>query len=307
MSLYIKHRPTEFQQIVGNKSVVSYLANTLDSKTRKNFPHTILLEGGTGCGKTTLARIIADKLGCKGFDLKEFNVADLRGIDTVRSIIMQAQYKPIVQDSKCRVWIIDECHMMTTDAQNAFLKLLEDTPPHVYFILCTTNANKLIKTIIGRCKRLVVEPLNDIEMRTLLRRVVKAEGKSLRRRVYEHIQVHSNGHPRNALQSLEIALSVPLGEQLEVIKKAQQEEEQSIELCRALYSKKPWREINRILRGLKGTEPESIRRHVLGYASSILLNKDDGQAAHIIEEFWEPLYDIGFPGLIMQCYATIKG
>ena len=175
MSLYLKYRPKDLSQIKGNKSLVDSLNNMLSNK--ETCPHTFLLHGPTGCGKTTIARIIANELGCHERDFIEINTADLRGIDTSREIINRSQFAPI--QGSIMVWLIDECHKLTNDAQNALLKLLEDTPKHIYIILCTTDPQKLLSTIKGRCIQFQVSPLNDIEMFQLLRRIVRDEKEEL--------------------------------------------------------------------------------------------------------------------------------
>jgi DNA polymerase III subunit gamma/tau len=289
-------------QIFGNSEVVLALSDMLADPEK--CPHSFLLTGPTGCGKTTIGRIIAERLGSRGNDFREIDSADFRGIDTVREIRKQSLYAPL--ESDCRVWLVDECHKMTNDAQNALLKILEDTPSHVYFILATTDPQKLLPTIKGRCSPFQVNPLNDAQMMKLLLQVVRDEGESLAKAVCEQIIQDSFGHPRNALQILDQVLRVDPEKRLETAKRSAQEQSESIELCRALLARKSWGEIRGILSGLKDQEAESIRRHVLGYAQAVLLKSDNTQAAMIIESFWEPFYDIGFPGLVFACYSSIK-
>lgn len=302
MSLYLKYRPTEFNQIIGNSDVIASLEGMV--KDIAKCPHSFLFTGETGCGKTTIGRIIATRLGAKGADLREVDSADFRGIDTIRDIRKQSQYMPL--ESPVRVWLLDEVHKLTNDAQNALLKILEDTPKHVYFILCTTDPQKLIPTLKGRCSQFQVKPLTDGQMFQLLRSVVKAEGESLAKIVYEQITMDSLGHPRNALQILDQVLRVDGEKRLEVAKQSAEQQSLSIELCRALIGKQPWKKVAGILEGLKDQEPESIRRHVLGYAQAVLLKGENNTAAAVLEAFWEPLYDVGYPGLVYCCYSSIN-
>lgn len=302
MSLYKKYRPKDLDQIKGNKSTVKELKKMLQDKEK--CPHTFLLYGPTGCGKTTIARIIATILGCKERDFNELNTADLRGIDTSREIINRSQFAPM--QGEVIVWLIDECHKLTNDAQNALLKLLEDTPKHVYIILCTTDPQKLLSTIKGRCIQLQVSPLNDSEMYQLLRRIVRDEGEELDRQIYDQIFDTSQGLPRNAIQILEQVLSVSKEERLTIAKRNIDNQTQMIELCRLLLKGSTWDQVKVIVEGLKDQEPESIRRAVLGYCQAVLLKKEDNRAAMIIEEFWEPTYDIGFVGITYACYSVIK-
>lgn len=303
MSYYLKYRPKTFAEVKGNETIISSLEGLLSNIDE--CPHVFLFHGNTGCGKTTLGRILAERLGCVGSDLKEVDSADFRGIDTIREIGKNCQYKPL--EGRCRVWIIDECHKLTNDAQNSFLKRLEDTPKHVYFILCTTESEKLIAAIKGRCQQFQVQPLSDSQMLGLLRGIVRKEGHTLEKEVYEQIIQDSLGHSRNALQILEQILQLPSEKRIEAVKRIAEEQSQVIELCRALLKNASWKEISAILTGLKGQDAETIRRTVLGYCQAVLLKGDNKQAALIIQNFWEPTYNIGFPGITFMCYSIIKG
>lgn len=302
MSLYNKYRPQSLKDLVGNDLTAEYLTTALSKPD--TFPHAVLLHGPTGCGKTTVARIIARELGAGEMDLRELNTADFRGIDMVRELIRNSRYQAL--QSERRVWLVDECHKLTTDAQHAILKLLEDPPVHAYFVLATTEPEKLLKTIRGRCQELKMQPLTDRQMFGLLRSIAKAEGTAIKKSVYDQIIRDSLGHPRNAIQILEQVLSVSEDQQVEVARVAAEEYSQSIELCRALIRRDSWTKVSSILKGLKDQDAESIRRHVLGYAQAAMLGGDNPQAAHVVEEFWEPLFNIGFPGLVYCAYSSIK-
>ena len=257
------------------------------------------------CGKTTIARIIANMLGCEENDLVELDSAQFRGIDTVRDIRRNCQFTPI--SGSVKVYIIDEVHKMTGDAQNAFLKILEDTPEHVYFILCTTDPQKLISAVKGRCSTFQVNKLNRDEMYVLLNNISASEGKKISEEICDLIYSESDGHARNALQILEQVLAVPKSQRLEIAKKVALEHNEGIDLARALSKRAGWVTVKGILAGLKEKEPESVRRIVVGYATSVLLNGENDNAALILEAFGTPFYDTGFPQLVMACYIVNKG
>lgn len=202
--------------------------------------------------------------------------------------------------------LVHNCQQFTKDAQNALLKILEDTPKHVYFILCTTDPQKLLSTIRGRCQQLQTKPLNEQQMFSLLRQVVRKEGEDIDKQIYDQIIETAQGHPRNALQILEQVLKVPAEERLEISKRQIDNQAEIIELCRVLLNGSKWSVVKEIITKLKDQEPESIRRVVLGYCQAVLLKSENNQAAFIMENFWEPTYDIGFPYITYACYSIIN-
>ena len=303
MGLYQKHRPQTFEELKGNKNLISTLKGLF--KQPEKLPHSFLFVGSTGCGKTTLARIVANELGCTQNNIIEIDTAQFTGIDTVRDIRKSAQFIPL--GGGVRVFIIDEVHRMTGDAQNAFLKILEDTPPHIYFILCTTNENSLLGTIRGRCSRFEVSLLSDKEMTDLITEIAEKEGEMLNEEVIEQIVINGLGHPRDTINILEQVLATPEKRRLATAQKSQLLQSEGKELCQALLKGNNWKTINGILKGLKEQDPEGIRRIVLGYMSAVLLNSDNERAGLILECFEEPFYNTNFPGLVSACYKVVKG
>jgi DNA polymerase III gamma/tau subunit len=302
MSLYLKYRPKTLDEIFGNETTKEELTNILSNK--ENCTHAFLLYGEKGCGKTTIGRIIAKELECSKSDFHELDSADFRGIDTIREIRKRSQLMAMQGD--VIVWLLDECHQISKDGQHALLKLLEDTPKHVYLILCTTDPQKLLPTVRDRCVQLEVKPLLEKQMMRLLHKIVRSENEQLGKEIYEQIIQDSLCHPRAALQILDQVLRVSPDLRLKVAEKQAERQNQSIELCRALLQNTGWKKVQNILNGLKNEEPETIRRMVLGYCQAVLLKNDNEQAGLIMEEFIEPFFNTGFAGLVYACYSVIK-
>lgn len=303
MNLYLKYRPKSLDEIAGNRNVIDALTEYLSNL--KTCPHSFLLTGPAGTGKTTIARIIAKSVDALGNDVVEMDIAHFRGIDTIREVRKVCGFTAM--EGSSRAFILDECHQLSKDAQNALLKVLEDTPSNVYFILCTTDPQKLITTVKERCTTFEMQLLLDKQMMSLLRTVVKAEEESLDSVVYEQIIQDSIGRPRYALQILDQVLRVKPERRLKTAKKTAEKVSQSIELCRALIKNEDWEDISSILKGLKNEDPEGIRRHVLGYCQAIVLKGRNDNAALVMEQFIEPFYNTGFSGLVFACYSVLFG
>ena len=148
ISLAVKYRPKSFDDVVEQKAIKDILTDQIETGT---FQHSYLFCGPAGCGKTTAARIFANDInGGKGNPI-EVDAASNNGVDNVREIIDGARRKPL--DSDYKVYIIDECHMLSTGAWNAMLKLLEEPPKTTVFIMCTTDPQKIPATILSRVQR----------------------------------------------------------------------------------------------------------------------------------------------------------
>lgn len=300
-SLAVKYRPKMLKEIVGNDAVVKSLRSLFE---RGNLPHTMLFTGPSGCGKTTLARIVARYLRCSDWDFQEMNTADFRGIDSSRGIIQQMFLCPM--NGPCRVWLLDECHQITKDGQHALLKALEEVPSHVYFLLATTDPEKLLPTVRTRCVTFALHALNDKEMEIVIRRVVEGEKRNVPDEVIEQIIMDSNGSPRMALSILDKIIGMDESEMLEAAKQQAAETNEAIALCRALIGKRPWPEVSRIIQGIN-QDPEQVRRAVLGYMQTVLLKSDNGQAYIVLDAFQKDFFTTGKPGLTMACYLAVNG
>ena len=301
MNLYRKYRPLEFDQMIGNKEELESLQNTFDKKDR---PHVYLLTGESGCGKTTVARICAKKIGAGELSIVEVNSSNNRGIDTARQIIEQCRTYP--NDGEYWVFIIDECHQTTKDWQNAMLKLLEDTPEHVYFFLCTTDPQKLLKAFKNRCTSFIFSPLKPTQLYKLLYKVNKAEKGGVDKEVLEEIADNSDGSPRKALVWLEKVFEMGPEKAMKLV--SSDLEENSVEvkdLCKCLVNNKSsWGDTVQVIKSIQ-EDPEQVRRAVLGYANAVLLSgKENRRAALTLEFFSEPFYNMGKSGITLACYQV---
>ena len=305
MELYKKYRPKNFKRVMGQQNITKQLISMVEKEL---FPHATLFSGPSGCGKTTIARIMRNKLDCGDQDFSEVNCADFRGIDMVRDIRNRMNLAPINGD--CRVWLIDEAHQLSSQAQNAFLKILEDTPRHVYFMLATTDPQKLIPTIRTRCSEFKVAPLGSSEASDLIASICKRETIEINEEVSEAIVNQSEGSPRKLLVLLDTIRHLEDEEaQLETIKSSNTKKE-AIELARLLFNPKTsWPEVASMLRNSITEEPESLRWMVLGYCNSILLKgggKNAARAYLVIDAFRDNFFDSKKAGLSAACWEVIN-
>ena len=297
---HVKYRPKTLKEVIGNKQIKKSLKSILKGGS---LVHVFLFHGESGCGKTTFARIIKDELGCSDQDYNEINAGNNRGIDTAREILKNIHYAPMEGD--CKVILLDEVHATTKDFQNALLKVLEDDIKHVYFVLCTTDPQKLLPTIRNRCASYEVEALEDKHIKKLLKRVAEKEGKELVRVVQDKLIDKSEGCPRSALVLLEQIIFMKKKDQLKAIKTFKTQEQKVIDLCRALLKKQSWSKISKIIAGID-EDPESVRRAVLGYISTVMLNGKNDHCAVIYLCFKDPFFNNGKAGLIFSAYRAIN-
>ena len=231
-TLYRKYRPKKFSEIVGQEHVKRILTRAIEEG---RISHAYIFAGPRGTGKTTTARILAKALNCENrqgaepcgecyacrsiddgtfMDVVELDAASNRGIDEIRRIKEGASFRPI--EGKYKVYIIDEVHMLTREAFNALLKTLEEPPPHVVFVLATTNLEKVPPTIVSRCQVLEFRNLPDDLIVERLKEVCEREGIEISDEALRMIAKRSMGGMRDALTILEQVWKFSGGKAIEV-------------------------------------------------------------------------------------------
>ena len=223
--LALRYRPQKFQELIGQDSMVISIQNAIKLK---RIPNAYLLTGIRGTGKTTTARIIAKAINCKvdftsdqkcsegnfchcesitnsnHIDILEMDAASKTGIDDIREILEASKYHP--STAKYKVFIIDEVHMLSKQAFNALLKTLEEPPPHLKFILATTEVKKIPVTILSRCQRFDLRRIKVEEMKLFLKKICDKEKADVDENSLTLISKSSEGSVRDALSILDQAI-----------------------------------------------------------------------------------------------------
>ncbi|MGL4367754.1 MAG: DNA polymerase III subunit gamma/tau [Brevinemataceae bacterium] len=221
-----KWRPQDFDQVIGQDHVTAALANAVNSG---KIPHAYLFSGPRGVGKTSTARILAKMLNCvespkicgvcpacieissgQSLDVREIDGASNRGIEQIRDIRDNAVYAPL--SLKYKVFIIDEVHMLTKEASNALLKILEEPPSHIIFMLATTEPNKILPTIRSRCQHYLLKRISVSDVSDQLRKILKVENIPYEDAALEQIARAGEGSMRDAQTILDQAVLYSQGQ-----------------------------------------------------------------------------------------------
>lgn len=172
-SLAVKYRPKKFEDVVGQNPIVKILTRQLELNEFKNC---YLFCGPSGCGKTTIARIFADRIN-DGVGLPiEIDAASNNGVENVKNIVAEAKERSV--HGKYKIYIIDECHSLTSQAWQAFLKCIEEPPAFTIFMFATTDPQKIPDTILNRCMRFNIQKIPSSQIRDRLNFICKSEGFS---------------------------------------------------------------------------------------------------------------------------------
>ena len=203
-AFYRKYRPSSLEELVGQSDAVQLISEQIKNS---NLSHAYIFSGPRGVGKTSLARIIATTIGCDPvFDITEIDAASHNKVDDVRELNDSVNFIASSPGKK-RVFILDEVHMLSNAASNAFLKTLEEPPEHVIFILATTEPDRVIETIRSRTTQIAFKRIKNTDIITSLEKISKAEKIKLSKDVLEYIANQSDGSLRDAINLFEQTFS----------------------------------------------------------------------------------------------------
>lgn len=198
MSLATKYRPVIWEDVIGQNNIVEILNKQLEQNNIKN---TYIFSGASGCGKTTVARLFINKLNNNIGSPLEIDAASNSGVDNIREIVKLAQERSI--DSEYKAYIIDECHALSNQAWQAFLKCIEEPPKYTIFIFCTTEPSKIPDTIKNRCMRFNFNRINSDLIYQRLLYISNNENCNNVEDTCDYISRICNGEMRNAISMLE--------------------------------------------------------------------------------------------------------
>jgi DNA polymerase-3 subunit gamma/tau len=291
--IYHKYRPRKFSEVAGHEDIIKSLKNALISE---HPSQSFLLTGASGTGKTTSARIMALSLNCadrsedgepclkckpctiissqRCMDIIEKNAAEHRGIDAVREISKSMSLMPM--QVKNKVYILDEFHQMTKEAQTSLLKVLEEAPRNVFIILCTTHPEKILPTVKNRCQQFTFKSLRKSQIANLIEEVTAYEGRVIAKEIVSAIAESAEGSPRKALVTLQQVFQLDEVTPLSIsnIVNTETEDPGIMKLCFAVGNK-TWPEVMSVYKEVKTSGAPAIGMIMAGFIRNQLIGCTD--------------------------------
>ncbi len=274
LPLILKYRPNSFDQCIGNKECIQRLSEAIHSNSR---PHAFLLTGGSGIGKTTLARIIAYEVKAS---IMEIDAASNNGVDNTRQLVELTGFKPITTEQSMMI-IIDECHALSKAAWQPLLKLIEEPPEYLYIALCTTEKEQVIETIKTRCYPVALKSIPPQDIEELLEAVASFEGWTVENNVFQAIVQVSEGSARRALSILQAGHACTSKSELsKIIESVDSDDNPAIKLAKYLLKGgRSWKAVSQYLDEVED-EKEAIFA-MSRYFAAALVKSEEEQAKEI--------------------------
>lgn len=300
---HLKYRPKLWKEVLGQKTVVRSLVKVLDQKRNRTF----LLTGPSGVGKTTIARLIATHVGCEPAAIIEIDGATNTGIDDMREVAARLQYASI--DGSPRCVIVDEVHAVSRQAFQSLLKVLEEPPPDVYWVLCTTEADRVPNQIKTRCAVYNLKAVGEDEIYNLLKMVKGQEELTIADDDLKLVVSAAEGSVRQSLVYLAECGDLSKSKSIMRVLEKGSDPKEVIDLCRLMLSvasgdRVKWKAVAELLRSLD-ISAESARIIVLRYMNSVMLSGNTqkaGAAMSVMDCFDSPFLDReGLAPLTMAC------
>jgi DNA polymerase-3 subunit gamma/tau len=280
-ALYNEWRPKLFKHVFGQAAVIAALQAALKQRSTQAF----LFSGPSGVGKTTLARIVANKLECQ---LTEIDGATYTGVDKMREIVSSVQYVPF--EHRGHAIIIDECHRISAQAWDSSLKAVEEPPPGVHWLLCTTNPGKLPETVQTRTLHLKLKALSRATLSQLVEAVATGANIALEPTIIQLIVAEANGSARQALVNLDACRSAKDRQQAAHLLHTLQDSDLGLQLCRTLAGQvnreTAWTTAMQLVDKLlaAGEDPESLRIRICHYFTAAIRKSEPAKAAALLQQ-----------------------
>ncbi len=208
-TLYRKYRPKKFKEVVGQDTIVSVLEASIE---KGSISHAYLFTGSRGTGKTSIARILANEIGTHENDIYEMDAASQSKVESMRDLIDGVSTLPF--QSKHKVYILDEVHMLSASAWNALLKTLEEPPRHVIFIMATTELEKVPETVVSRCQTFSFKKPSEAILKKVVEDAAKKEGLKVSSDAAELMALLGDGSFRDAYGILQKVVTVSSGKEI---------------------------------------------------------------------------------------------